>query len=235
MHGDDSSITSACPRHPQFLDLVSQLITHWKYSLAFWLAPDSYFAMVVDQHALGNAVTGTLLSLDEVDTSKGYGVIRSYLQSLLVRVTAAEPNDQETHSLFGDVQDVVEWFSAAHVVLCADPKAILDQAITCNKKLLRQAFAILLSNAIEASYRTPVIVKVLEYQNYTTVIINDSGKGMSRLDKIRCTWFGWSNKQSGQGLGLGAAKWILTKYCRAELTICSNLGVGTTVICVFPR
>lgn len=234
MHGGDSSFASARPRFSQVFELGGQIVTHWKYSIIFYLAPDWYLAAIVDRHAFDNAVTGTLLSLESVDLVKSPGLYKSYIQSLVARTTA-ETLSKETHPLLEDVKAATKWFSTAQIVLCVDPKAKLDQCITCNKKLLRHAFAIVLSNAIEASYKTPVIVKVLEYGSYTTVVINDSGKGMSWLDQLRCTWFGWSNKQRGQGLGLGAAKWILAKYCRAGFTIYSSLGVGTTAICVFPR
>lgn len=236
MLGGDSPIFSARPRFFQILSLGSQLVTHIKYSLAFSLSPDWYFATVVTYHSLGNAVTGTLLSMEAVPPRQRPKLFKTYLQALLARIRDSKvARTAEPHSLFSDVKASTDWFSSKEVLLFVEPDSAVTRSISCNSQLLRHAFSVMLTNAIEASHRLPVVVKYAEYGHYTSVVINDAGCGMSKLDAMRCTWFGWSKKQHGLGLGLGAAKWILTKYCHADLRIYSTLGVGTTVICSFPH
>lgn len=231
----DSPIIGARPYLPQLFVLGFQFLTHLKYSLVFRLSPEWYFASVVNHHDLSNAVAGTLLSMEATPPRKRPKLFKAYLQALMVRIKdSTSTRSVEKHSLFDDVKTSTDWFSRKEVLLFVEPETRVGREITCSSSLLRHAFAVLLTNAIEASCRLPVVVKYAEYDNYTSVVINDAGCGMSRLDTVRCTWFGWSKKEHGLGLGLGAAKWILSKYCGADLKIYSTLGVGTTVVCSFP-
>lgn len=101
-----------------------------------------------------------------------------------------------------------------------------------NETLLHLAIYNLVENAIKYSAQKPIEVLLSDEKSFLEIIIKDQGIGISKeeLDKITTTFYRGNNVDNikGSGIGLSLAKNILDYYS-IELTISSDIGVGTEV------
>lgn len=222
----------------RIISVFSALVKHYQYALAVRLTPGWYFHTVLTHHSIHNVATALLLSVDELESNSSSPQIRNAIQSMveLTKVESSLPQvDQDrSGSIQADVTSVIEWFRAvgAHIVLHDNSNGSVPTP--CHSSLFQHAVSILLSNAHEASRTsTPIRVRISNQRKKLLVIIQDHGTGMGTLEKLQCTWFGWSSKKHGSGLGLATAKWIIEKYCRGRLKLVSAKNVGTTITCQF--
>ncbi|MGI9229022.1 MAG: phosphate regulon sensor histidine kinase PhoR [Gammaproteobacteria bacterium] len=109
-----------------------------------------------------------------------------------------------------------------------------------NRDNLYSAFSNIVFNAIQ---HTPAagVVRIKWYQraNQACLEVSDSGEGIAaeHIDRITERFYrvdkGRSREQGGTGLGLAIVKHVIVQH-DAELRISSELGEGTTVLCLFP-
>ncbi|MCK1992277.1 PAS domain S-box protein [Peribacillus muralis] len=98
-----------------------------------------------------------------------------------------------------------------------------------------QVFLNLILNAIEAMPDGGSIIITIREENANVfVIIEDTGTGISEQDLQWLFNPFFSTKESGSGLGLTIARDILAEH-DGKLELVSELGKGTTTICVFTR
>jgi signal transduction histidine kinase len=115
----------------------------------------------------------------------------------------------------------------------------LDDAIvgSVDGPRLRQVFANVMKNAVEATERTPgasVAVSLYRRQSAAVVEIADNGVGIDadHREKIFLPFF--TTKPTGTGLGMAIVKKIMDLH-GGEIEIDSAPGRGTTVRLVIPR
>src|SRR3954447_9684361 len=104
-----------------------------------------------------------------------------------------------------------------------------------NEMELREAFANVLFNAIDAIQKRGVITLRTEIQGrWAVVTIGDTGVGMSEEVKERCLEpFFTTKKDQGTGLGLGSVYGTIRRH-EGEIDIQSELGRGTSVTIALP-
>ena len=104
-----------------------------------------------------------------------------------------------------------------------------------DKELLRVALAHLLRNAVEA---TPpggtVVVRTAMDQEQSTLLIQDTGRGMAPevVDKVFIPFY--TTKIGGTGLGMVFVRQIVDEH-RGSIDLVSRLGRGTTVTIKLPH
>lgn len=97
-----------------------------------------------------------------------------------------------------------------------------------------EALICLVTNAIEAytEDHTAKIVVVLAYQTDSMVLrveVLDFGVGMTDVVKQLALMPGVSSKEQGQGVGLSFAKDVVENVFAGQLTVASQVGIGTRV------
>jgi two-component system, NtrC family, sensor histidine kinase HydH len=112
-----------------------------------------------------------------------------------------------------------------------------DVLATVDGPRLRQVFANVMKNALEATERhAQGVVKVRLYQRQSSAVVEvaDNGVGIdpTQRDKIFLPFF--TTKPSGTGLGMAVVKKIMDLH-GGEIEIDSWPGEGTTVRLVIPR
>ncbi len=110
-------------------------------------------------------------------------------------------------------------------------------AATVDGPRLRQVFANVFKNALEATERRPdPCVAVAVSLRATTVVIEvtDNGVGMDPADRDKIFLPFYTTKSTGTGLGMAIVKKIMDLH-GGEVEIESALGAGTTVRLVIPR
>lgn len=223
----------------QVVSLISALGIHLKYLLVVWLSPGWYFQSLLNQHTLHNVATGILLTLDEENSVDVQANLKKAIGKMISLTKVKQSSSQKNQLLHRPIQTEVAAAVAAMRLISADV-TFYDKSATavysrCESALIQQVFLILLTNAREASKQySPIVVYLSQVKNYLQVIIEDFGSGMSYFEKIQCTWFGWSTKQQGSGLGLASAKWIIEHYCGGRMYLRSDKSQGTRIICSFP-
>ena len=101
---------------------------------------------------------------------------------------------------------------------------------------LRQAFANVLSNAVQALRgKGQLIIGTKEQAGILTVTIRDSGPGIAKsfLSKVFDPFFTTKGQGEGSGLGLTVAQRIVKKF-GGDIRIESQEGQGTTCIMTLP-
>lgn len=210
---------------------------HLRLSLVFHLSPQWYFHSLIHKHALENVATCALLSLEKVPSKKVLNSIRTHFVRLLEMGMGREAItiSSESQSVIQHVKTTASWFNSigVHVqVINPDKHDVLS---VCPSVLIQECLTVIITNALQASMPgLPIVVKVTRDQRYVVVHIQDFGLGMNKLQLLKSRWFGVSSKQTGSGLGLASAEWIVTKYCKGKLKIASTPSVGTRVSCYFP-
>ncbi|MET0514078.1 MAG: ATP-binding protein [Nitrospiraceae bacterium] len=115
-----------------------------------------------------------------------------------------------------------------HYVSVSTVSALPDQ--------LRQAFANVLSNAVQALRgKGQLILSTKEHGGILTVTIQDSGPGIAKnyLSKVFDPFFTTKGQGEGSGLGLTVAQRIVKKF-GGDIRIESQEGHGTTCIMTLP-
>ncbi len=115
-----------------------------------------------------------------------------------------------------------------------------DLAIIGNERELRSAFSNLLINAVKYS-SAGAQIRILYQRQPTGAVISvaDNGPGIEpkHLPRLTERFYrvdsGRSSEAGGTGLGLAIVKHVLLRH-NAELTISSQLGVGSEFSCHFP-
>ena len=116
-----------------------------------------------------------------------------------------------------------------------------DIHILGDKKLLNRLFSNLLDNAIKYTPQGGLVyITVEEIRNGTSIIIEDTGIGISKdhSDKIFDRFFRSDSSRSretgGAGLGLSIAKNIIELH-NGKINVKSTLGVGSAFIVTLPK
>ena len=102
---------------------------------------------------------------------------------------------------------------------------------------LRQVFANVVKNALEATERGPrprVDVRVVRRGEHAVVEVRDNGVGMSPAQREKVFLPFFTTKPAGTGLGMAIVKKIMDLH-NGEVEIDSVLGGGTVVRLVIPR
>ncbi len=118
-----------------------------------------------------------------------------------------------------------------HLVTGFHPHAAYSQV---NKHLLKVALAHLMRNALEAtSAQGEIHVSTTVDPNHTTLVIQDTGRGMPPevLAKIFEPYF--TTKVGGTGLGMVFVRQIIDEH-RGTIDLTSEVGLGTTVTIRLP-
>lgn len=111
-------------------------------------------------------------------------------------------------------------------------------SINADKRLLRQIFNNLISNAIKYSpENTKIEVDIKKIDKSVFIIVSDNGIGISREDQkhLFSPFFRASNASniSGNGLGLSIVKESVLLH-KGKISVSSNLAQGTTFTIVLP-
>jgi signal transduction histidine kinase len=118
-----------------------------------------------------------------------------------------------------------------HLVTGYHPHAAYSQV---NKHLLKVALAHLMRNALEATpAQGEIHVSTTADPNHTTLVIQDTGRGMAPevLAKIFEPYF--TTKVGGTGLGMVFVRQIIDEH-RGTIDLTSEVGLGTTVTIRLP-
>jgi signal transduction histidine kinase len=110
-------------------------------------------------------------------------------------------------------------------------------AATVDGPRLRQVFANVFKNAVEATERRPlpcVAVAVSVRGSAAVIEVTDNGVGMDPADRDKIFLPFYTTKSTGTGLGMAIVKKIMDLH-GGEVEIESTPGVGTTVRLVIPR
>ena len=107
---------------------------------------------------------------------------------------------------------------------------------TCmaNVNELKQVFLNICKNALDAMENGGVLsIEGIEHQDSFTIMIKDTGAGMSKevMDHIFDPFF--TTKQKGSGIGLSVSMQIIKSH-QGSITAESKLGVGTTFTITLP-
>jgi signal transduction histidine kinase len=102
-----------------------------------------------------------------------------------------------------------------------------------NKHLLKVALAHLVRNAIEATSHGEIHVITSMERNLAEVIIQDTGRGMSKEVVARVFEPFYTTKIGGSGLGMVFVHQIVEEH-RGEIALDSQVGKGTTVTIRLP-
>ncbi|HOA36937.1 MAG TPA: ATP-binding protein [Flavihumibacter sp.] len=110
-----------------------------------------------------------------------------------------------------------------------------DFQVRADRHQLVKAFQNIINNAIEAMPANNALlsVSVSLQQNTVTVKITDNGKGMDETSLSRLFEPYFSTKESGTGLGLTAALFIIESH-KGRIEVISNLGTGSSFLISLP-
>ncbi|PKF75478.1 sensor histidine kinase [Chryseobacterium sp. PMSZPI] len=106
-----------------------------------------------------------------------------------------------------------------------------------NETLLYLALYNIVENAIKYSHDHPVVITLLEKNQYLNIEVRDQGKGISPEDllKVSETFYRGKNVDNikGSGIGLSLSKSIFDNH-NIKMKIDSTVNVGTSVMLAFP-
>ena len=125
-------------------------------------------------------------------------------------------------------------FRRHRVDVRTDLPAVLPE-VSGDERLLTQAFASVMSNAVEAmpeGGRIEVTGEVSEDRRSVRVAFRDTGVGMAPEQLARAFDPFYTNKARGLGIGLALVKRII-ELSRGQITLSSDPGRGTTVLFTF--
>jgi signal transduction histidine kinase len=108
-------------------------------------------------------------------------------------------------------------------------------AVHADPELMERAFINLFTNAVDAmSGEGNLTVKVIAGEDFVTIKVSDTGKGMSgeAMEKIFEPFY--TTKDKGTGLGLAIVFKIINKH-NGRITIQSEEGKGTTFTITLPK
>lgn len=101
--------------------------------------------------------------------------------------------------------------------------AVLNLAINA-RDAMPEGGTLIITTGIDAS------------DQYVTIAVSDTGSGMSPEIVARAFDPFYTTKPAGQGTGLGLSQvYGIAKQCGGEVTLKSQIGVGTTVTIILPR
>jgi PAS domain S-box-containing protein len=110
-------------------------------------------------------------------------------------------------------------------------------AVTVDGPRMRQVFANVFKNAVEATERRPeprVAVRIARRGAAAVIEVTDNGVGLDVADRDKIFLPFYTTKSTGTGLGMAIVKKIMDLHA-GEVEIESAPGVGTTVRLVIPR
>lgn len=161
--------------------------------------------------------------------------------------------EQEPLSIEKIIEDVL---SLLRPTVPSSVRILVTNCINCailgNKTQLHQVIVNIINNAVDAMYGegtvTIEITKVMSDDiylkqfpklpkgNYCKITISDTGHGMDQTTLKRIFEPFYTTKEVGKGTGLGLATvhGIITQH-RGEVTVASQLGIGTTFTLLFPE
>ena len=104
-----------------------------------------------------------------------------------------------------------------------------------DERYMKEAFLNLIKNAIEAIGKGGGIITIRTTRTDADIIISvsDTGSGISAENQSKIFEPYWTTKDTGTGLGLTLVFKIIREH-RAEITLRSKLGEGSTFLIAFP-
>lgn len=188
-------------------------------------------------HQVKNPITVMKLILqdeDEIDRNEmslELLKIEAYLDMLLPIVQIHSNNTFELNNASLDeiIRQIIRKFSLKfqHKNLKVNYLSP-DFYVNTNEKLLIAAISQLIDNAIKFTARGTISIYPGSYEDYNTIIIEDTGRGIeeNRIKDI------FAQNSSCMGLYLSRS---LLEIMSCKITITSSLEVGTKVTIYFPR
>ncbi len=148
----------------------------------------------------------------------------------------------DIHNLSEIIHDVIETLSqkAESKNISIDVIADGHYPFRCNYQLLRELFINLIDNGIKYNKENGNInVEVKDSEDLYTIVISDTGIGISEEDKSRIferfyTVDKSHNKKDSSGLGLAIVKHIVRLY-KGSITVESKLDEGATFVIRLPK
>ena len=109
----------------------------------------------------------------------------------------------------------------------ADTGSALIVLLNADKRLISQALNNVLKNSLEAMDEGDITIEVNQHRKVSSIIIKDTGKGISEDDQKHIFDPFFSKKEKGMGIGLYLTKKIIEAH-RGKIGIQSRPGYGTT-------
>ena len=111
-----------------------------------------------------------------------------------------------------------------------------DLNILCNEGQIHQAFLNIIVNAIHSiENKGSIKISTRKLDNQVSVIITDTGTGISRENLLRITDTFFTTKPAGKGTGLGLSiTYNIISEHNGSIQFESELNLGTTVKVTLP-
>jgi sigma-B regulation protein RsbU (phosphoserine phosphatase) len=169
----------------------------------------------------------------------GIAEIETIIADLLdyARETRLDCQDYALHRVLAPVVEACAAEGAERGVRVLVSRLDDEVVISVDGPRLRQVFANVMKNAVEAAERTPeasVIVSLYRRQTAAVVEIADNGVGIEPEHREKIFLPFYTTKPTGTGLGMAIVKKIMDLH-GGEIDIDSIPGRGTTVRLIIPR
>ena len=203
-------------------------------------------------HELNNPLFGILGLGEAIQEEVDLKRVQSYARDIVVHgrrmaaiirdftgIAAREAKDQRVPvDVNAELDQALAIVQTSHDALGVDVQKHYVSVSTVNAlpDQLRQAFANVLSNAVQALRgKGQLILSTKEHGGILTVTIRDSGPGIAKsfLSKVFDPFFTTKGQGEGSGLGLTVAQRIVKKF-GGDIRIESQEGHGTTCIMTLP-
>ena len=203
-------------------------------------------------HELNNPLFGILGLGEAIQEELDLKRVQSYARDIVVHgrrmaaiirdftgIAAREAKDQRVPvDVNAELDQALAIVQTSHDALGVDVQKHYVSVSTVNAlpDQLRQAFANVLSNAVQALRgKGQLILSTKEHGGILTVTIRDSGPGISKnfLSKVFDPFFTTKGQGEGSGLGLTVAQRIVKKF-GGDIRIESQEGLGTTCVMTLP-
>ena len=203
-------------------------------------------------HELNNPLFGILGLGEAIQEEVDLKRVQSYARDIVVHgrrmaaiirdftgIAAREAKDQRVPvDVNAELDQALAIVQTSHDALGVDVQKHYVSVSTVNAlpDQLRQAFANVLSNAVQALRgKGQLILSTKEQAGILTVTIRDSGPGIAKsfLSKVFDPFFTTKGQGEGSGLGLTVAQRIVKKF-GGDIRIESQEGHGTTCIMTLP-
>ena len=200
-------------------------------------------------HEIRNPLTvvkGFLQLMQKEETGKNY----EYFSLVLNELGRAEGIINDYLNFAKPQFEKIEEFSLkeiiTEVILLLEPLAMkhgvqlernLDEkefVLNTDRNQLKQALVNLIKNAIEATPESGSVTVQYNLENtHASILISDTGKGMTQEQLSRIGTLFYTTKEKGTGLGTSVSLRII-ETMNGKVTYSSKVGVGTQVKMILP-
>ena len=203
-------------------------------------------------HELNNPLFGILGLGEAIQEEVDLKRVQSYARDIVVHgrrmaaiirdftgIAAREAKDQRVPvDVNAELDQALAVVQTSHDALGVDVQKhyVSVSTVSALPDQLRQAFANVLSNAVQALRgKGQLILSTKEQGGMLTVTIRDSGPGIAKnfLSKVFDPFFTTKGQGEGSGLGLTVAQRIVKKF-GGDIRIESQEGHGTTCVITLP-